>query len=352
MKGLLLKYGFYLACAFLLICCKQEFAPGCHKLILDAYPFNGVDKTQGKLFSDSRICPIEGVLLSKYVFEQADSERILVRDKKTIVIIDTNGIVLTSFSKLGKGPGEYILPLSVSVDKHRNRILVFDYHRNDRLLAYALDGKPIGSVDISIPAALALYNNADDCVYIISSNREEGISIVNLANGMIRSEVHGGVERTLGMITIPGIMHAGSDVILIKPGCDTLYNMSRPGAPPFLILDKGCHSSASKKCLATNEGIIMDGYVLYRESLLFLSFVYNRCRFYDIWDISHEELLYRQKIGGPDEPMGYPVAINGKQIYVWPSIFSEDGFMYCELYDVVDGMDCNKSWFVRSKIVF
>ena len=353
----LLESSLELIGAVFFACCTQISEPECQKLMLDSYPFSSLDKTRGKLFSDSRIYPIDGTLLSNCIFEQADSERIIVRDKKTVITIDTNGVVLSSFSKVGRGPGEYILPVSVSFDRRRDRILIFDYYQNDRFLAYSLDGEELSAVYFKTQAATALYNNKDDCAYIISNTTEEETIILNLDSGGTRSEKGGGAEKTRGMITIPGLAQAGSDVLLIKPDCDTLYNISKPGAPPFLIIDKGNHSSDSKRRMATDEGVIMDGYVFYQDKLLFISFVYNRCRFYDIWDISHEELLYRQKISGPNEPMGYPVTINGKQLYVWPALFSEDGSMYCEIsYDDVSGIedspDNEKNWFLRSKIVF
>lgn len=79
-----------------------------------------------------------------------EENRIIVLDasvSKTVFVFNTEGKFLFKLGRHGKGPGEYVNPVSVASDK--NRIVIYDGSKL-ALIFYRLDGKFIK--EISMPA--------------------------------------------------------------------------------------------------------------------------------------------------------------------------------------------------------
>ena len=78
--------------------------------------------------------------------------RIYVLDKRVAKIIyafDLNGKFINSVGKKGKGPGEYLHPEGIEIDKINNELIVVSV-ANRKFLRFDLDGKFLGEFDIEV----------------------------------------------------------------------------------------------------------------------------------------------------------------------------------------------------------
>jgi len=118
-----------------------------------------------------------------------------------IAKFDRNGNFITSWGRLGSGPGEMRTPHAVDIDS-QNRLIVGD-RGNNRLQIFELDGTYIGELrQFGRPSGL--YITDDDMIYVADSeslfaNSQNpgwitGIRVGSLRTGIVEYLIHGTVE--------------------------------------------------------------------------------------------------------------------------------------------------------------
>jgi sugar lactone lactonase YvrE len=118
-----------------------------------------------------------------------------------IAKFDRNGNFITSWGRLGSGPGEMRTPHAVDIDS-QNRLIVGD-RGNNRLQIFELDGTYIGELrQFGRPSGI--YITDDDMIYVADSeslfaNSQNpgwitGIRVGSLRTGIVDYLIHGAVE--------------------------------------------------------------------------------------------------------------------------------------------------------------
>jgi predicted small lipoprotein YifL len=105
----------------------------------------------------------EGFLIDRFEVRYMDDRIvILTNSKEDIMIFDRNtGKGLTSFNRLGRGPGEYSMIGALAVDKKRNEIFVRD--GNDLpMYVYDMQGKHLRTLDFKRNPYVTYIHDWDD----------------------------------------------------------------------------------------------------------------------------------------------------------------------------------------------
>ena len=121
------------------------------EIIIDPH----IDKEPFKFsefFSDYAIIPLE---TNKEFLIQRINEIKLVNDTffifdrslKTIFLFSLNGKYISKICKLGKGPGEYLNPITFELNHQKNEIIIFDWY-SQKLIRYNYHGDFIADISI------------------------------------------------------------------------------------------------------------------------------------------------------------------------------------------------------------
>ena len=105
------------------------------------------------LFNDYHIIPLETrkeCLIGQINSIRFCDSKIIILDgriSKSVFIFDLNGNFIRKIGKVGKGPGEYISPSSISADEEKKEIAIYDGRLN-RIQLFSLEGKFLKSIKI------------------------------------------------------------------------------------------------------------------------------------------------------------------------------------------------------------
>ncbi len=110
------------------------------------------------IFDSYEIIPLETTsesLIGKINSIRFIKDKIIVLDRsiaKTVFLFDINGKFITKIGRIGKGPGEYLSPSSISADEAMGIIAVYDGRLNSVLL-YGINGDYIKSIQLKSKVA-------------------------------------------------------------------------------------------------------------------------------------------------------------------------------------------------------
>lgn len=112
------------------------------------------------IFKNYKIVPLESkkeCLIGHISQVQVYNDTIYVLDSsiaKSLLLFEINGKYIRKIGAVGKGPGEYISPVSFSIDKKNNQVLIAD-PKSKRILIFSSGGKFVKN----IPTIGALFAN-------------------------------------------------------------------------------------------------------------------------------------------------------------------------------------------------
>lgn len=261
---------------------------------------------------------------------------ILLKSQDYIYFFDLeNGSFLSKLDKKGNGPYEYSSISDVIYSEKDKSLYVYDIRRN-RIIKYSESLDPLGEVANDSISSIQMNKNNQ---FIVSYNQyHKGKFLVGIYDenfehlaSFIENSYNGNTNVNLRRINSISIFN-GEPYIYIP---DTLYHLTSKGAEPVLVIGKGNYkipieveSDAGRKD-ERNKYIWGDyGYLV--GDYFFMSFIYNKNIYFDIWETKRNELKARRTIKSYQELVGIPFNINGETIYIWPSFVSYNK-IYCLL---------------------
>jgi hypothetical protein len=131
------------------------------------------------IFEDYYVIPLEtneDCLIGEIKSIRFSNDKIIILDSrvsKSIFVFDQKGNFIRKIGCLGKGPGEFIQPHSISVNKEKEELAIYDAMLN-KIQLYSLSGEFIKSITLNRSTACASIEIFDNAIYL--SNRLDGVS--------------------------------------------------------------------------------------------------------------------------------------------------------------------------------
>ena len=123
------------------------------------------------VFDDYKIIPLETTkesLIGKISSIRFCGDYIVILDKnigKSVYVFDLNGKFVSKIGRLGKGPGEYINPASISTNDETNEILVYDSLR-DQIQVFSIEGRLVKELPLNRNIASESIEAYGDNIYL------------------------------------------------------------------------------------------------------------------------------------------------------------------------------------------
>lgn len=302
-----------------------------NKSVPDTFVWNNV----AKQVSYIPVSTIDSVLiaLARPVYIGNDFHYLVDHKTNTIFRIDKKGKIISSFSKKGQGPGEYVSLTYVHVDSENRTVCVYDQRRNHYII-YDLNGNfiqetPFVTKKINTPLLVtsdyALVKGEDsksDCKLYITDKE------FNIEKGLFPLDVSLTDKERLCLIWQLNFCRNRDLAIVHFADEDTVFSVTKKGAIPICIMNKGQyklpHEKAKELQKLTPEGSpyvrtmglsLISGY--YVVSYMFKNKLYN-----EIWDKVDNRLISRfsnegGKSGIPFRlPNGNKTWIDTRSLYI------------------------------------
>jgi hypothetical protein len=307
--------------------------------------FQNINETRGAasgvdIVKSHRVIPLEtsdSVLIGRGWIESVTDDRLILTDNQTVYFFNpADGSLKSKFKRQGRGPGEYIDLGNLELSPDGSKIYISDYgSRNinvytpegrsldrftvDSIVDFLVDGQ--GRFFASYPPfrgwrnLVGVYDADWKTLATYFPNPPLGDRVITLWPHYMLSRFNGE----------PHILLA-----------DTLWHLSPERATPMLTHDKGSLRAPEDVALdfrqqdEVGHRYILQDYGRLAGNYYFLGFYYNRGMYFDLWDISTGELLYRNIATGPESKYGVAFNLDGKTVYAWPS-FAQGNKVYCLL---------------------
>lgn len=250
------------------------------------------------------------------------NDRLIVVSNNTIYFFDKKGHLEHSFCKYGNGPQEYLSINDLTFNSSTGDIYIHDL-RKKVINEYDRNGAFIKSVKNDSIAAIMMNVNGNFITTYSPSeqwNYHIGIydSIFNAIGFFCKNDAK---ENKTDFFTINSVYNFGKcNYVLLS---DTLYSVFEDGVTPFLVIDKGnlkLPESVDGKMNKRNErdNYIWGDYLFLIGNYCFLSYNLKGNVYYDVWNLSNNELLLRNKVLYENDDFGVPFLFDGKLINLWP----------------------------------
>ncbi|MCL2739016.1 MAG: 6-bladed beta-propeller [Bacteroidales bacterium] len=254
--------------------------------------------------------------------------------KRAIYFINrTDGKVSSVIDRHGRGPGEYVNIVDVSLNKRSNTLYLSD---SRKINEYTFDGKFIYAIQNDSAWIVRMLDDGNFAVsYHPSLDMEFALGIYDNAWNLKRrglSKAERG--RKFDMIYFDGIFEFNGDYFYKMAHCDTLYRITSAFDEPYLVHSKGRYQIpidikvSREKTEKYGNRYIQHDYGNLISKYYFLSYYYDGKYYKEIWDIETPSLVYKSIFSRTGGVNGVPVIIDGKKIYVWPAFVSEES-LYC-----------------------
>lgn len=310
----------------------------------DGISLNANDSDSIKMFVHS-IIPLEltdSSLLGEIRLIDDTLGRLVVEDGNIIHTFDNQtGKFMSTINRQGEGPEEYVYISDIQISPKDSCVYILDGAKH-AINIYSMENEFINSFRNDSIVSLAFMNNGnwatfnsqiDTCNYdiCIYSSKWEPVCwkrerkeqlyfnglIPEYTFNKIDDEIFTYLSDTLFCLQNNGELSA---IFWINKGklkmpSEVVYDMARQAESEHYIWEEGMY---------------------YSDTFCFLSYMYNRKRYYDIWNIHSGKLCYRNVMAGPEDPIGLSVNIGDITVQAWPS-FTKNNLFYCILDEVEAG---------------
>lgn len=265
-----------------------------------------------------------------YIVEDMD-DTIILRDIQNVYNFTSSGAFINRINHIGDGPQEYLNVSDAVV--YNNTINVFDLHKG-KIFTYDMEGNYIQS--LLNDSLLSITKNKNG--HWITRNKS-----LNELNYSICLYDHkwnflSGVKKNYSEIiespylVINPFMKFNDEIYSYDN--DTIYRFTETcQMSPFLYISKANLSIPQEILYDTKRKKERMNYIwgenmCISSKYLFICYYYDYKKYYDVFDIDTGDLFFRNIVKDVNDTEGFPIEINNKQIYVWPSYVKNDIF-YC-----------------------
>jgi hypothetical protein len=305
----------------------------------EAIKLTNSDLILNDISSGYRVIPLEtnnSCLLSDPSIKYVSDSDIWIKDNQAIYRFDKkSGCLLFKLDKKGQGPEEYLSISDFVIDYKTQTISIYNLN-GKKLLMYNFDGKYLNLFDNDF---IGSFDLIDETYFLVSYNpfseKPFHIGIYDkswneLNQFMPKTEAFNQKE---GLVHFDMLCKFNEKHYTKKPFNDTLYQVDKEQAKPYLILSEGnlripaqVATDLSKKKDRSRYIFGEFGYMILKY--YFSSYYYQNKRYQDVWNLETSSLVYRKIAQEPEDKQGVPFVIQGETIFVWPK-FVYDDYLYC-----------------------
>lgn len=176
-------------------------------------------------------------------------DKFFIFDSESVFIFNSSGDFLNKISNLGKGPGEYVLPLFFTIDRFKDEILIYD-DKISKILYYDLNGKWLR--EHFVKYRFSEFSVLAEDSYLIHSYKRYNDHIPAIQNyqlliadhqwnllgrGMIYNSKR---QRNSNILGGSNFSVLNGSTIYFPPFGDTIYDISvKQGLTPKYVIDFG-----------------------------------------------------------------------------------------------------------------
>ncbi|MDD2595135.1 MAG: 6-bladed beta-propeller [Bacteroidales bacterium] len=315
------------------------FATSCNKaysgLRVDlASSINKTDYIDSLHFKSLDITPIgdDFPLKNPRIFDVKD-DLIFLTSNKNIVILDKNSGLMTSFSRHGRGPEEYLSLFGCCTDKDEQVIYVAGIS-DSRLMSYDYDGNFIAK-HIFDSKVTDVRCDSDGNLWLCLKGGPYSIAKLdqyyNIAANYAPEK---NIEEQRGMVVFNGINKFNGDIYFNPVNCDTIYNLS---SKEYLLVNQGHFKMPDELYMAVGNEEMQDKYIFIQSycvsnDFFFTEYLYQRKYYCDVWNAKNHTLIFRNVITSETDIPYIHVPIGNGVLPFWPTFIANG-----KLYAVVDG---------------
>lgn len=267
----------------------------------------------------------EKSILGNFFIVGVSEQYIVTQDVDKLCFFDKKGAFLSTISRKGNGPEEYTSISNCWIDFNKKEAHVHDFHRKS-IKKYDFSGNFIEE-----KPSINLYSftelNPDEFIAYNEASSDFKFTIYDKKWNIKDSLFARKEEKTKDFIVLKNFQKNGSDVFFYDESF--LYECKNKEILPKLFLEKGDLKIPNEvmydiKRKKERHKYIWGDFVILAENYLFVDFYYNNKKYYDIWNVKNQKLLYRNILSSPNDPLGIRISINGKEVNGWIKYFENN----------------------------
>lgn len=248
----------------------------------------------------------------------------------TVFRIDKKGKVISSFSKKGQGPGEYVNLTYVHVEPEDRMICVYDQRRN-KCITYDWDGNSIREVPFAEKKLNTPLLIASDYAVVKGLDNESECKLYltdksfNIEKELFPLDMSLTDMERLNLIWQINYSRNRDQAIVHYANEDTVFTVTKSGITPVCILEKGAYKLPEEEAKKIQE-ITSDGSPYFRtmgmssvSNYYVISYLYKNKLYDEVWDKTDNRIISRfdGKSGIPFRlPNGNKIGINMRSLYL------------------------------------
>ena len=294
----------------------------------DTFVWNNVAKRVSYL----PVSTTDSVLLAlaRPVYIGKDFHYMVDHKTSTVFRMDKKGKIISSFSKKGQGPGEYVDLTYVHVEPENRMVCVYDQKRN-KYIMYDLDGNFIHEISFAekkintpllITSDYALVKGVDsgsECKLYLTDKT------FNIEKGIFPLDMSLTDMERLCLIWRINYCRNRDQAIVHYADEDTVFTVTKGGISPICILEKGAYKlppEKAKELLAGDSPYLQAMGLSLISNHYVVSYLFKNKSYDEIWDKANNRILSRfsnegGKFGIPFRlPNGKKTWINTRSLYI------------------------------------
>lgn len=259
-----------------------------------------------------------------------------------IVILDHDGQVLSTSTRVGRGPGEFVNLMTHVYDPYRDEILLLDlYNKVIRLDADGNFKEEIRNDEVSVAGyILPLGKNIYAASGISDFNREFSITILDICFNPVSRMMplfNDAQHPTEGLTRVEGMDIYNGRVMYQPFGEYTYYAIDSTSYEPYLRLDFGRYAEPAEVRASVDDERKSDLFQMEYYGIcgryFLLQYLHQKgmCWYYDIYDMTDGSRVSHYRYGleeyGSSVDEGFVLRFDGHRYGIFPQ-YIKDNVLY------------------------
>lgn len=272
----------------------------------------------------------EKSILAEVSIEGISKKYIVTQDVSKLCFFDKKGTFLSSISRKGSGPEEYTdISGCCWIDFNKEEVHLHDLHKKT-IKKYDFSGNFIEQKP-SVHLLTFTELNPDEFIACNEVSSDFKFTIYDKKWKAKDSIFAKEKTSTKDFIVLKDFQKNSKGVFFYDNSI--LYECKSKEMQPMLFLEKGnlkIPSEVEYDITRKKERheYIWGDFVMLADDYLFVNFYYDYKKYYDIWSVKNQKLLYRNTISFPDDSSGIPILVNGKEVNGWIKYFKNNMFYF------------------------
>lgn len=293
----------------------------------------GIESLPVKPLQSTQIIPLEFTeksILQNINIEGITNQYIAISDVNNLYFFDTQGTFLSSISRKGNGPEEYIDITYSWIDFSKKEAHLYDLHRKS-IKKYDFSGNFIEEKkSIHLMSFTELNPNEFIAYNGTHSNFEFAIydKKWNIKDSIIQRKEK---VDTKDFSVIKSFQKSNDNVFFYDKSI--IYECKNKEIFPKIFLEKGNLQIPDEvmydiKRKKERQQYIWGDFVTLAGDYLFINFYYDNKKYYDVWNVKNQKLLYRNIMSSPNDLSGITISVNGKEVRGWIKYFEDNALFF------------------------